>query len=153
MNRPLYETPDDLRNESELISRAEEEWDCSLHKLDGFRDGVDFIALDRAGKGVCWVEVKCRRSVDWVQIDKWGGYLLSCHKYENAIQKAESTYMPFVLLVSDKYGDARFCVIRERESFDVVLGGRTDRNDPKDIEPVILIPAERFFYLVDPFTR
>jgi len=142
--RPIYETQADLRNEAAVIEILSQKWRVNFHKLP-IKYHLDYAAT-RKGKVTAYVEVKVRKyRMD--QIGKWGGYMLSVGKLQTAKQLCEISSATFCLAVQCADG-LYWIAIKDFSEFPVVITGRTDRGDSQDIEPCVLIPAERFTSLV-----
>lgn len=140
MSRPLYETQADLRNEAAVIKILSQKWRVNFHKLP-IKYHLDYAAT-RNGKVVAYVEVKVRKyRMD--QIDKWGGYMLSVGKLQTAKQLCEISNTSFCLAVQCVDG-LYWITIKDFSQFPVVITGRADRGDAQDVEPCVLIPAEKF---------
>ena len=142
--RPIYETQADLRNEAAVIQILSQKWRVNFHKLP-IKYHLDYAAT-RNGKVTAYVEVKVRKyRMD--QIGKWGGYMLSVGKLQTAKQLCEISSAAFCLAVQCADG-LYWIAIKDFSEFPVVITGRTDRGDSQDIEPCVLIPAERFTLMV-----
>ena len=95
---------------------------------------IDF-AMTVDSKVMAWLEVKCR--------NRWyPEMILSAGKFTAGQQLAESTNRPFVVA---------FCVGTKivwrdctKDRPDVLVGGRTDRHDWQDMEPVVMMPTAGF---------
>lgn len=145
MHRPIYETHADLRNEAAVIKILSRKWRVNFQKLP-IKYHLDYAAT-RNGKVAAYVEVKVRKyRMD--QIGKWGGYMLSVGKLQTAKQLCEISSSTFCLAVQCTDG-LYWIAIKDFSEFPVVITGRTDRGDSQDIEPCVLIPAERFTLMVD----
>lgn len=138
--RPTYETERDRSREDEIMGLIEDIWDCNLVKMDK-RQILDFAAM-RNGEVTAWIEYKYR-NYDWAKIDRFGGYMLSLKKWEEGHRKVMDTAIPFLIIVNC-LGDIRFWRVRRRDNPKIGFGGRTDRNDPLDTEPVVFLPVKNF---------
>ena len=138
----MYENSDDLTNESTAKKVIEDRWRCRLVKLPrSYR--VDFAAVrDGSERVVSWVEYKRRRM-------QWGQYptiVLSLSKLM-AMQEYESLGTPALFVVEDNDGDIRYYRVGVSGDYKGMLeiGGRTvQTRDPADVEPVVMIPIDRF---------
>lgn len=112
---------------------------CKARKLP-IRYALDYGLFQ--DKLIGFAEVKCR-TVGFEAIHRMGGYMLSLGKWMSARTLYEMTGAPFFLAVSTPDGTfaARF---DEFPVFTVSLGGRTDRRDWQDMEPVVMIPVWHF---------
>lgn len=137
MNRPLYETENDLAAERAVATDLEKLWDVTLHKLE-IEDRIDFRA-ERSGSLVGWIEVKCRD----VHRTTYPTLILSREKVIAGDQLRRRTGMPFLIVV--KWNDGLFVHrFALSDITDSGMGGRVDRGDPQDIEKVIHFPVEGF---------
>ena len=146
--RPTYQTQKDLENEAEVIGQLAEHYKSESTKLK------DYFPLDyafvRDKRIVSLAEVKCR-NYSSSQIDSFGGLIISAHKMLYAKQYHDAFLLPFVLALRLIDGIFVFVVkaVDPFPKFPLVVGGRTDRNDPQDIEPCCLISMDHFKKLGD----
>lgn len=140
--RPTYETQEDRERQTSTIAVIERRWNCVATALKAMSP-IDY-ALCRGREIRAWAEVKVRTN----PAGKYPDYMLSLHKWQDGIRQSEFTGLPFFLVVGFTDG-VRF--VRGYKDLQVkyAIGGRTDRNDPADIEPVVLIDM-RHFTLIDP---
>lgn len=138
MSRPQYESLKDRAAEDALMLRVFPE--LPYYKLP-MRYQLDFM-VEQSGGRMVWVECK-QRSVPWGTYDT---YLLSLEKYLAGVRLARTTGGAFVLVTG--WSDGRVMVANLNcclpSIYRVVQGGRIDRNDDQDREPVILIPSSHF---------
>ena len=138
--RPMYETKKDLDNELDAVAVAERKWGCEMLKLP-IRYHLDFVAK-RGDKAVAFCEVKTR-NYTMEKIGQMGGYLMSIGKWSAAKQLHDATGLPFILIVRTIDG-IWYSSFKEFTPDDVLVRGRTDRNDWQDIEPCVLIDVAKF---------
>ena len=138
--RPLYETTADLEGEASVSTTLASLWDCEFVKLP-LRYHLDFV-VTRNGRAVAYAELKTR-NYSMADIDKMGGYLMSIGKWSAAKQICDASLLPFVLIVKTLDGLYRSS-FTEFIPDDVLVRGRTDRNDWQDIEPCVLLNTKRF---------
>lgn len=133
--RPRYEKKVDLTNEVAVMNELAKKFDCTYYKLP-VKYGVDFAAV-RDGVIVAFVEVKCRS----VSKDTYSSYILSLGKIMSACNLQAVTGIPVILAVRwvDATAWTNIC-----QQFKYVIGGRKDREDWQDIEPVASIPMAAF---------
>lgn len=135
MNRPMYESKDDLRREEAVISEF-----CQIYNLDKkklpYTQKIDF-ALYKRDRIYAFVEVKCRV----FNKDKYNTMFINLDKVQAARSLTEVTGIRTLLLVcwADVMGHIDFT-----EDFEVQLGGRTDRNDVLDFGIVAHFPIDKF---------
>lgn len=141
------ETAETRAVEALFAQRLQRAWKCELRKL-GKTYSPDFLAT-RNGKGVAWVELKCRFGQDWAQ---YPTYMVAVKKWEKCLALAETPNisLPWLLAVAVDNGDY-WLNARDLQDVDlqVSMGGRTDRNWAEDQEPCVFIPKKYFRKLPD----
>lgn len=139
MTRPLYESAGDLKNERQVATLLCSLWGMDAHKLPRTYS-LDYAMTSRSNtkKVVAFVEIKCRQVPSW----QYDTLLISMAKVLRGKAIARETNIPTMLIVrwNDMVGGIDF---KDIDS-EISLGGRTDRGDQQDVEPVYLIPIERF---------
>ena len=135
--RPRYESPHDRREEAEFSALLSESFKCSLHKLP-IRYGLDFTAV-RDGRVVAFVETKIRTN----PVGQYPTYMISSGKFMYADAMTRATGLPCTLAVkwTDAWGHTDLIM---RPEIVLSIGGRRDRGDDQDVEPVCLIPISCF---------
>lgn len=136
MTRPMYESPQDLRNEADIISALEPRMRCVFKKMP-IKYGLDYVAL-RDGTALGFVEIKCRTN----PMGKYDTYMISLHKMMTARSLMETTNLPANLIV--RWSDGLVGKVSFGTDITVGFNGRYDRNDSEDVEPVALIPISSF---------
>jgi hypothetical protein len=139
-DRPTYETDIDRANEQKVVEHICIRWNCEYTKLPR-RYELDYV-LTRGKEAVGWMEVKCR-NYSLEEIGSMGGYMLSLAKWNAAQLLVQFTSRPFYLAVQTTCG-GYVASFRNFETADIRVGGRRDRSDWQDQEPVIFIPTKRF---------
>lgn len=134
--RLIYENTETRANERETSKRLEEKWSCGLVKLP--RHYVMDYAAVRNDKVVSFVEIKCRTNA----MEHYPTYMVAAHKPLKANELYMTFRLPSFLVV--QWTDALGYVDFQKAGYDLRIGGRKDRNDPADQEPVLHIPVERF---------
>ena len=137
MSRPVYENAEDRSAETMAIKRF-------IDSLDG---DVDFIklpmqykmdfAITRDGVIIGLVEVKCRK----YSKHAFSTYMISMSKLVAAAGYS-SIGIGCILLV--QWTDSMGWVKMDGDNWKVRIGGRKDRNDWQDVEPVTHIPIAEF---------
>lgn len=132
--RPYYENQRDLTNEN-LVATALKEKGMDLVKMPvSYR--LDFAMLHK-GKVRGFAELKTRNN----RHDKYPTLMISLGKVMSARQLSEATGTRSILFV--KFLDGLYwCDFAS--PFDLKIGGRTDRQDDADIEPVAHFPMKVF---------
>lgn len=138
--RPMYETKVDLQNELDAVAVAERKWNCKMAKLP-IRYHLDFVA-QRGDVAVAFCEVKTR-NYTMEKIGKMGGYLMSIGKWSAAKNLHDATGLPFILVVRTMDG-VWYSAFKDFTPDNVLVRGRTDRDDWQDIEPCVLIDVAKF---------
>lgn len=138
--RPIYETPQQHGAEATVMEEVAAAWGKAYARLPRFSP-VDYATVDN-GKITAFIEVKCRRQT-MAELDALGGILLSLQKWSTAARMCQMADVPFVLVA--RAADLTWYYMTRDFTHDgAVMGGRRDRNDSDDIEPVILLRASRF---------
>ena len=138
MNRPQYETQLDLKREQEAIRALERVSGRKSFKLPvSYR--IDFAMTNNEDEITSWVEVKCRKNPH----KKYPTLAISVTKLMAGVSFEQKTNLPFFLVVHwpDFLGYVRISDLFE---FKIIRGGRSDRNDNADEEPMVHIPIEKF---------
>lgn len=134
--RPIYENVRTLRDEDAVAETLAAAWRCEHYKLP--RSYHVDRWLERDGRLVCWLEIKCRNQ-------RYDTFFISLQKVLSARSMARETYAPFVIAVS--LPDGIFWMKDAGETLDVRRGGRSDRGDPADMEPMVHFAMSRFTLL------
>jgi len=141
MSRPRNETPEDLAREDAARVLLCDKWQCKLMKLDDSLYRCDW-ALIRNNGLLGWGEYKYRGPTAW---GEYNTVLLSVSKWVYMKQLAQQTNKPFFLVF--EWGDQ---IVYGKwppntgMGYDIRWGGRTDRGQTGDEEPVIMIPNTEF---------
>lgn len=144
MNRPLYETSSSLKIEKMMADSYANLFNVQLLKIP-IQYGVDAIALiDK--KPRYFIEFKKRN----INSEYYDTYIISLSKYLKSKSIFQHTNKETVLVV--KWTDVMKCIILNRinkENLNISMGGRTDRDDWQDYEPLIKIDIKDFINLND----
>jgi hypothetical protein len=132
--RPLYETREDLGRERKAARYFGFVTDSVPVKLP-INAHADFIMV-RDGEAKAVVEIKCRNNSRLA----YDTYMISQHKYEGLLSWEGFGLKP-ILLVSwtDSVGFISLPCSHTKS-----IGGRRDRGDIQDIEPVVHIEIAQF---------
>ena len=131
--RPTYETPSDSQRERDTAELMANAWGHDVRKLKTFY-AYDY-ALFSGDTLEAFVEIKVRTrtfATYWLSLAKWAAM-------NSLIQTA---HVPGLFVVAWP-GRVMFTTVSNKP-FRVLLGGRTDRGDASDIEPLIEIPLTEF---------
>jgi len=135
--RPLYETNDNLSAEAWFIDGLCTLWECGAWKLP-LRYKLDY-ALSRGKSIKAFLEIKVRN----YRKDAFEDYMISMDKVLTARRYSDFAKVPSLLAV--EWLDASgFIDLGTMKNFSLGFGGRTDRGDSEDTEPVVLIPISDF---------
>ena len=142
--RPRYETAGDLKNESEIVDALKSAWRVSARKLP-ISYGVDYALLRGAYHDrpcvSAFAEIKDRpRLLHGCD----GGYYIAVRKAMSAQNLAIATGIRCLLVVRDNTRRIYYANLGEAPFSPVIVHGRTDRNDPDDMEPCSVIGWDKF---------
>jgi len=142
VSRPIYESPGDRDAERAVIESVCSRWKATYIKLPKAYN-VDYLISTRKGPRA-WIEVKCR--------GRWyDEMLISLNKVYAGQRHAEMTGLPFIMMycVGDdiRWIDLTNASLRGESGLKLSVGGRTDRGDSQDVEPVVMIPVEMLMQL------
>jgi hypothetical protein len=143
--RTLYETPQDKERERAAVAAFAARYGLDTVELPP-RYPVDF-AVVRGGDGgldevTAFGEVKIRSN----PADRYPTAILGASKWAEAVTLAERTGCKLILLYGWDMGqDLRWVELTQLTNPPrIAPGGRTDRDDDQDEEPVVHIPVELF---------
>jgi hypothetical protein len=135
MSRPTYETSAHVAKELSIAAHFCKVFDCTYeqypprHPVNGkFVIGGETIAV---------AEIKSRNN----RSTKYPTLMLSANKWERGSQWAQAEHVPFLLIV--EFTDGLF-MAKMLNNYEVFVGGRHDRGDPKDIERCVYVPIDSF---------
>tara|TARA_R100000329_G_scaffold151389_2_gene147308 strand:+ start:873 stop:1310 length:438 start_codon:yes stop_codon:yes gene_type:complete len=132
------ETKYDLSNEEAIIKKASACWNVDYHKLPiQYKLDYALTAKSYCNKIKAFCEVKKRNN----NILDYGSYIISLAKIQAGRELAKITNTTSILIVqwNDMLGYVDFNV-----DFDCIIGGRFDRNDWQDKEPLAEIHIKKF---------
>ena len=140
MKRPIYESQVDLTHENKMKTFLEAKWNCTLHKVP-LKYQVDWMAM-RGKDPMAFVEFKHR---DKLSIDAYPRYMISLDKWMKAKQLCKEVEIPFIMVITFTEG-TYYGVFAHNSLHDVTygFGGRYDRGDAQDVEPMIYLPLKKF---------
>lgn len=129
MTRPIYENAASRNAEREVAEFLQQRWNCTLRKLPmAYR--VD-CALFKGGRLAGWIEIKCRGR-------RYPEMFLSLHKYMSGRDLARASGVPFLIVYG--FSDGGIFSLKTTEDTPVIdIGGRQDRGDWQDVEPMVLL--------------
>jgi hypothetical protein len=135
--RPMYETEADRGKEGSFIGDLCAAWQCEARKLP-IHYKLDF-AMMRDGIIKAFLETKVRT----YERDYFDTYMISMAKVLAAREYSAFAGVPSLLAVRWSDGDG-FIALNGMKDFEIGFGGRGDRGDPQDMEPIVFIPIENF---------
>lgn len=139
----LYENQETKAHEAAVAARAARVVDASFQKfpisyqIDGW--------FAHGGKPVRLVEIKCRT----YHRDDFETFMIDASKIEAGLRWAKLMDVPFVLIVQWTDQCCALVVTDDTDISDVQWGGRADRQDQNDMEPVIHFKQAKFKKLWD----
>jgi len=134
--RQLYESAYDRMNESDVSDILSRVWNCKFVKLP-MSYHVDW-ALMRGNEIVAFAELKTRK----VPSTQYPTLILSLNKWIKGLDLAASTKTSFIIIA--KWTDGVFYFVAKPDGVTFGHGGRIDRNDSQDMEPVAFIDTKNF---------
>lgn len=138
--RTLYENLDTATDEVEFFRNLREHGSYQRYTFSKLPLGYEIeCAMELDGKITGWCEFKRRHN----DMTKYPTLILSLHKYRQLVTYSyhEDGAMLFVRW-NDK--DAVHRIPSGHIKYDIAWGGRTDRGDWQDTEPVVHIPTTEF---------
>lgn len=133
--RPKYETETDLANEAAVADVVASRWLCECRKLP-LRYDLDY-AIYQDGFLKAYLEIKCRN----VPSTQYKTVILSAAKVAAAKHLSASAGTPAILVV--RYSDTDKWIDISKETAFHSPGGRSDRGDVQDQEPVAHFAADK----------
>lgn len=140
MSRPMYESGDDLSRERLVAKRVAEAFGMEAVKLPKSYP-MDFALVLNNSVSVL-LEVKCRTC----SMSQYDTYMLSLAKLAHCQQLGKTGNIGVKLAVAWSCGTIGGIDLMS-VSPTISIGGRTDRGDWQDIEPVAHIPISSFTLL------
>lgn len=141
MSRPFYETSAHLKAEQEVANFFSERWKCEMQKLPrGWP--LDYCGK-RNEKVLSFIEIKCRDEYSYRKLDELGGLMIDLRKLVALRHFCTESLLPGLICIRTSSGHF-FHKDDGLRGYEMVWGGRSDRGDPADKEPCVLIPMSRF---------
>lgn len=136
--RPTYETQADQQHEQAVVDLLCRKWDCSAHKTPKFYSVDWSLGKGRVVKAMA--EIKFRNA-------SYPTYILSLHKWVDMCTSSIMSGLPYLLVVcwpEDGKRVVRYLRAEHGVHDRVIHGGRTDRGDSQDVEPLVEISVSKF---------
>jgi len=134
--RPTYETDQDVEYEKHVADVFAEK-----HGMTWVRNPVKYpidISFMQGNNISLFAEIKCRK----VDKDTYPTYMISVSKVMAARALTDATGVECLLIV--KWKDNAGWINLSKDPDSVGFGGRADRNDSQDMEPVVYYNIIRF---------
>lgn len=143
MKRPIYETQGDLTHENKMKAILEAKWNCTLNKLP-IKYHLDWMAM-RGKEPMAFMEFKHREKLS---IGAYPRYMMSLDKWMKAKQLCKQVEVPFIMVITFTEG-TYYGVFPHNGLHDITygFGGRYDRGDAQDVEPMVYLPLQKFIKL------
>ena len=140
MSRPTYESKEDLTRENNIKPVLEAKWNCTLNKLP-YKYQLDWLAV-RGKDSMAFVEFKHREKLSFSAYPR---YMMSLDKWIKAKQLCKEVEIPFIMVITFAEG-TYYGVFPHNGLHDITygFGGRYDRGDAQDVEPMIYLPLKKF---------
>ena len=135
-SRPMYESSKDLANEKEVAGLLSARHGYVFHKLK-IAYHVDWLVMDE-GKPKYVAEIKRRFN----QSIKYPTLMISLHKWMKGKEMAREMRIPFVLII--RWDEGVFWYKEGTSKVTYGFGGRYDREDSQDQEPMVFIQVDKF---------
>jgi len=142
--RPTYENKQSLDAERKTVETLSKMWKVRFIKMP-ISYHLDYSMVQKDSV-VGFAEVKVRTN----PITQYDTYMIALSKVLKARQLSEATKKPSILIVNwriiNKDPTKNDCIgwINFKREFELGFGGRKDRNDWQDQEPVALYPISMF---------
>jgi len=140
MARALYETPENMKEESRFCDDLAKIWDVTMQKLAP-QYSIDRLCFRGGEDAVAALEVKCLNKPSSKCVH-YGDSYLNVEKYL-ALQSFSAIGLASIYAVRLLDGDFFYRIIAG-EHCTVRLVGRSDRDDPLDIKPVVRLSWDKF---------
>ena len=135
--RPLYESAKDLSNELRVSKHLKDCWNADFVKLP-MAYHVDW-AIVRGKEIKAFAEFKRRHNPK----DRYPTFMLSLNKWRNGKSMGGELRVPFLVIV--EWDDGLYYCDSKNVSPTYGFGGRFDRGDSQDQEPVVFIDTKTFY--------
>ena len=140
MFRPIYET-----DEHRLAERSTADIIAAMYKLNMIpmpsKSQVDFMGWSEEKNRVrAFFEIK-RRKVNRL---RYNTLMLSLHKVVAMDELERTTGIPVILAVTWNDGTGLLRISKVERPLGIEIGGRWDRNDTQDVEPVVHFDVNKF---------
>ena len=139
--RKQYETDDNLAIEKDIAQILCTAWGVTMRKLPRFYT-ADYIILSNDNpRAFC--EIKNRTYPS----SKFSSYRISLNKYIALRVLSIETGLSSLIVVRFSDGHIYYHIVDTENKIPITYGGRTDRNDWQDVEPLAVIEVQSFNHL------
>jgi hypothetical protein len=136
--RPVYETDEQIAGEEGFARQLSKLYGAEVMRTPKFYP-FDFTFV-RDKKVAALVELKTRTN----SMDAYPTYMLSAHKFVSARSYSHYLDLPALLYVRWSCGAIGWLNMGKSDPCKIAPGGRRDRGDAQDIEPVVHWPISAF---------
>jgi hypothetical protein len=141
----MYESEKDRERESVVIKDICKQWGVEAKKMpiryefDYMLTKADMDSWNLNPKMVGILEIKCRSA-------KYDTLIISMQKIATMQMYSQQFELPAILVVSWPGEESQYTILHQPRtaSYRIEWGGRRDRGDHQDEEPVVHIPVEHF---------
>lgn len=135
--RPTYENEESLIRERSVAQILANKWTVTLRKLPKYYSADYLILNNTTPRAFC--EIKCRDIPSSFDI-----YRISLNKYIGLRTLSINTGISSIIVVQCKDNVILYHVVDIDTDIPISYGGRTDRNDWQDVEPLAVIEYSQF---------
>jgi len=135
MTRQMYESPQDIENERDVIGECCMAWDCRAKKLACPPYKVDWM-LSRESPDA-FAEVKCRRQF-------YDPFLIGLHKFSELTQLAQCAGLRALIIVRWQERGTHWADVTNGEHDGIHWMQDKREREEADGEPCVAIAFERF---------
>lgn len=143
MTRPVYETTADRQRQLAVANHVLSQFTQPKRKLVALPrlHPADYAITKPDGQIIVMLEVKCRRQ----KIEVYPSLILSARKVSSTMTFCDHANIAYCIAADWADAIGIISVTAERmRGWRCDMGGRTDRGDSDDIEPVFHIPVSDF---------
>lgn len=133
----MYESAQDKSHEAQVIARLCSAWGCDAKKMPAAYP-MDW-SLKKGQEVKALAEIKFRNA-------SYPTYIVSLRKYSDMLNLHQASGLPCLLVVcwpEDGRRVIKYTAVTNKPA-KVIHGGRTDRGDSQDVEPMAEIPMSEF---------
>jgi hypothetical protein len=135
--RPVYENDESLLRERSVAQALANKWMVALRKLPKYYSADYLILSNNSPRAFC--EIKCRDISS-----SFDTYRISLNKYIGLRTLSLNTGLSSLIVVQFKDNVILYHIVTTDNDIPISYGGRTDRNDWQDIEPLAVLNYSQF---------